>query len=56
MKRLEGAELRLKRSKYRFMVPSLTYLGHLIDFEGLHPVKEKVRAVEEAPCQIAFLS
>ena len=32
-----------------FMAPSVTYLGHRIDKEGLHPLQEKVRAVQEAP-------
>ena len=31
------------------MAPSVTYLDHVIDSEGLHPIAEKVKAVEEAP-------
>lgn len=31
------------------MAPSVTYLGHLIDAAGLHPLPEKVRAIQEVP-------
>ena len=31
------------------MVLSVTYLGYRIDAEGLHPVEEKVKAVQAAP-------
>ena len=31
------------------MVPSVVYLGHRIDREGLHPLAEKVKAIKEAP-------
>ena len=31
------------------MSSSVTYLGHQIDAEGLHPLPEKVRAITEAP-------
>ncbi len=49
LQRLEEAGLRLQKAKCRFMAPSVTYLGHQIDAEGLHPVEEKVKAVQEAP-------
>ena len=32
------------------MVPSVSYLGYLIDQVGLYPLKEKVKAVKDAPC------
>jgi len=32
-----------------FLAPSVVYLGHVIDSQGLHPTKEKVRVVQEAP-------
>ena len=32
-----------------FLAPSVIYLGHKIDSEGLHPVPEKVKAIQEAP-------
>ena len=47
--RLERAGFRAKKSKCMFMAPSVSYLGHLIDEVGLHPLQEKVRAVKEAP-------
>ena len=31
------------------MAPNVTYLGHVIYSEGLHPIVEKVEAVEGAP-------
>ena len=31
------------------MQESVIYLGHRIDQHGLHPLKEKVQAVQEAP-------
>ena len=37
--------LRAKRSKCYFMTPSITYLGHQIDANGLHPLPEKTRAI-----------
>ena len=46
---LEKAGLRLKRSKCKFMLPSIEYLGHIISASGLQPTKEKVRAIAEAP-------
>ena len=49
LNRLEKAGLRLKRSKCLFMVPSVDFLGHKIDSQGLHPIAEDVKAVQEAP-------
>ena len=31
------------------MAPSVVYLGHRIDAQGLHPLVEKVKAIQEAP-------
>ena len=47
--RPETAGLRLQRNKCKFLEPSVTYLGHLIDAEGLHPVPEKIKAIQDAP-------
>ena len=49
LRRLEEAGLRLRRKKCVFLAPSVEYLGYVIDAHGLHPVQEKVRAVQEAP-------
>ena len=46
--RIESAGLRLKRRKCLFMAKSVVFLGYQIDAQGLHPVAEKVRAVQEA--------
>ena len=31
------------------MLPRVEYLGHVIDENGLHPTKEKVKAIQETP-------
>ena len=49
LKRLQEAGLLLKEKKCIFMAESVTYLGFRIDAQGLHPVPEKVKAVQEAP-------
>jgi len=49
LSRMEKAGLRLKKKKCQFMVPSVTYLGYIVDSEGLHPTPEKIRAITEAP-------
>ena len=49
LKRMEQASLRLSKGKCLFMAPSVVYLGYKIDAEGLHPLPEKVRAIERAP-------
>ena len=46
---LEEAGVTLKRHKCAFAAPSVEYLGHVIDQEGLHPSEEKVRAIKQAP-------
>jgi hypothetical protein len=49
MDRLKSGGVTLKESKCVFAAPSVEYLGHVIDKDGLHPSKEKVRAIQEAP-------
>ena len=49
LQRLETANLRLKKLKCRFMQDSVTFLGHKIYANGIHPLPEKVRAICEAP-------
>ena len=48
LQRLELAGLHLKKKKCEFLVPSITYLGHRIDAQGLHPLREKVDAIVKA--------
>ena len=47
--KLEEAGLRAHRSKCKFMAKSVVFLGHMIDEHGVHPVKEKIQAIREAP-------
>ncbi len=48
--RLEKAGLKLNQNKSKHLAPSaVTYLGHRIDQFGLHPIAEKVVAIQEAP-------
>ncbi len=49
LSRLREVGLRLKREKCVFLAKSIEYMGYVIDDEGLHPLPEKVRAIEEAP-------
>ena len=49
LQRLQQAGLRLQRGKCKFMATSVQYLGHVIDAEGLHPLEDKVEAVQQAP-------
>ena len=46
---LQSAGLRLSIEKCTIGVPSVSYLGYMIDKEGIHPTKEKVQAIAEAP-------
>ena len=47
--RLERAGLRAQKSKCQFMKASVTFLGHRVDADGIHPLPEKVEAVVKAP-------
>ena len=49
LSRLQHAGLRVKQKKCVFMRPSVTYLGHVIDANGLHPLSDRVRAIKDAP-------
>ena len=46
--RLGKAGLHLK-NKCVFLAPSVSYLGFCIDSQGLHPLPEKVRAIQDSP-------
>lgn len=46
---LEQAGLRVERNKRVFMRPSVTYLGHRIYANGLHPLDERVHEIRDAP-------
>ena len=45
---LDKAGLRARKEKCHF-VPSVSYLDHKINGEGLHPLPDKVQAIQEAP-------
>lgn len=47
--RLAQAGFKLNQKKCQFSKSSVTYLGHVIDGNGLHPTKEKLKAVQDAP-------
>ena len=47
--KLQRVGLRLKKEKCVFMAASVGYLGHVVDAEGLHPLPEKVQAIQDAP-------
>ncbi len=47
--RLSETGLKVKKGKCLFMAPTVTFLGHRIDAEGLHPLLDKMEAIEAAP-------
>ena len=49
MDRLKFAGVTLKQPKCIFLAPYVECLGHIIDKDGLHPVPEKVQAIQDAP-------
>ena len=49
LSRLKQAGFRLKRHKCAFLLPSIEYLGHVIDAEGLRPSGKKTQAIQNAP-------
>ena len=46
---MSGLKLNKAMAKCAFMLPRVEYLGHVIDESGLHPTKEKVKAIQETP-------
>ena len=49
---LSKACLQAKKQKCKFMVPSVEYLGYVIDAQGLRPHPDKVLAIQQAPMPI----
>ena len=49
LEKLESAGMRLKKGKCAFLLPSVSYLGHVISAEGLGTERAKVRAIVDAP-------
>ena len=44
-----GLNVGLKKSKCHFMLPSTIFLGNRIDTQGLHPLTEKMKTIQDAP-------
>ena len=49
LNRMKQSGLRLNRTKCEFMSASVTYLGHCIDAQELHPTSDKIDAIQKAP-------
>ncbi len=49
LSRLQASGIRLKKEKCEFLKPSMSYLGHVIDKDGLHTDKVKVKAIVDSP-------
>ena len=47
--RLEEAGMKLHLDNCKFLKPSIEYLGHRIDHQGLHPVESKIEAQLSRP-------
>ena len=46
---LHAFSVKLKRSKYVLMKPSVEYFAFVVDKRGLHPSSRKVQAIQEIP-------
>ena len=49
LKRMEDPGMLLNKDKYCFMTKSVSYLGYIIDAEGLRHTEEKLQAIRDAP-------
>ncbi|XP_021364454.1 uncharacterized protein K02A2.6-like [Mizuhopecten yessoensis] len=49
LRRIRDAGIRLKASKCIFLAKEVVYLGHKVSEEGIQPVTEKVKAIQEMP-------
>ena len=49
VKRFDENNIRINLKKSVFLQKSVTYLGHVVDEDGLRPSPEKVKAIREAP-------
>ena len=48
-RRLEAADLKMKRSKCDFFKKHIHYLGHLISADGIRPLKDKLDTIRDMP-------
>jgi len=49
LERLQEHGTHVKKSKCAFLKPSVQYLGHQVDADGLHATDDKLKAITEAP-------
>ena len=49
LKRLLRHGVHVNQAKCRFLQPSVVFLGHRIDSDGIHPTDEKLAAITQAP-------
>ncbi len=47
LRRLDEAGVKLKREKCTFMSPSVDWVGHTIDAQGVRPIRDKLKAVQD---------
>ena len=48
-RRLEAADLKIKRSKCDFFKKHIHYLGHLISADSIRPLKDKLDTIRDMP-------
>ena len=53
-KRLEAADLKMKRSKCNFFKKHIHYLGHLISADGIRPLKDKLDTICDMPAPVTL--
>ena len=49
LQRLQDSGIHLREDKCQIAQEQVEYLGHVVDATGIHPTKDKVRAIKEAP-------
>ena len=49
LQRLSSTGLKVKLSKYEFLKSQIQFLGHVVDGQGIHTVKGKVKIVRNFP-------
>ena len=53
-RRLEAADLKMKRSKCDFFKKHIHYLGHLISADGIRPLEDKLDTIRDMPSPAAL--
>ena len=52
LSRLKKYSVVVNQSKCEFRTASVEYMGHRIDENGLHPLKDKIAAIVDAPTNV----